>query len=70
MKEYSNIIITIGIFLIIVGILIKYTNIFHYFGKLPGDICIKKENFVFYFPITSMIIISIVINLILKIFKR
>ena len=38
-------------------------------GNLPGDIKIKKENFSFYFPITTMILISVVINIIIRLFK-
>jgi uncharacterized membrane protein len=64
-------IIIIGILIIIVGILIYF---FHdklnWLGKLPGDIRIEKENFRFYFPITTMIIISIVLTLLINIFKK
>lgn len=68
----SNLIILSGIILIIVGLLIKIfeTKIVN-LPTLPGDILIKKENFIFYFPITTSIIISIVISLILwLIFKK
>jgi hypothetical protein len=39
-------------------------------GRLPGDIFIERENFKFYFPVTTMIIISIVVTVILAIFRR
>jgi len=39
------------------------------FGRLPGDIVVSKPGFSFFFPITTMIIISIIISLIMKIFK-
>lgn len=45
-------------------------NKFSWFGKLPGDIRIQKENFSFYMPITSMILISIVLSGILYIFRK
>ena len=70
MKEFSNILIIIGIAIVILGVLMRFTSILSYFGKLPGDIRIEKENFKFYFPITSMILISIVINIIIRIFKK
>lgn len=38
--------------------------------RLPGDIVIEKPNFKFYFPITSMILLSILISLILWFFKK
>lgn len=70
MKEFSNVLIVIGIAIVILGVLMRFTSILSYFGKLPGDIRIEKENFKFYFPITSMILISIVINIIIRIFKK
>jgi len=70
LKEFSNILIIIGIAIVILGVLMRFTSILSYFGKLPGDIRIEKENFKFYFPITSMILISIVINIIIRIFKK
>jgi hypothetical protein len=40
------------------------------FGKLPGDIIIQKENFTFYFPLATSIIISIVLTIILSLFVK
>ena len=39
-------------------------------GKLPGDIAIKRDNFSFYLPITTSIILSIILTLILSMFRR
>lgn len=39
-------------------------------GRLPGDIVIQKENFTFYFPLVTMILLSIVLTIILNIFRR
>ncbi len=39
-------------------------------GRLPGDIVIERENMRFYFPITTMIIVSVVISIILALFRR
>jgi uncharacterized membrane protein YidH (DUF202 family) len=70
LKQYANIIIILGIILILVGILLKFTNLLNYFGKLPGDIYIKKENFSLYVPITTMVVISIILSILLKIFGK
>jgi len=40
------------------------------FGRLPGDITVERENFAFYFPLTTMIIVSVVITLLLWLFRR
>ncbi len=39
-------------------------------GKLPGDIVVKRENFSFYFPIATMIIVSVVLTIALNLFFR
>ncbi|WP_306344619.1 DUF2905 domain-containing protein [Nitrosophilus labii] len=62
--EFGKVLIFIGIFLIIIGIFISFI------GKLPGDIYIKKENFTFYFPITTSIFLSIFLSLLFYIFSR
>ena len=66
----GKILIFIGIGIIILGGLLWLFSRIPFAGKLPGDITIKKENFSFYFPITTCIIISIVITVILNIALR
>lgn len=61
--------IIIGIILLIAGILWPWLSRLGLF-RLPGDIYVEKENMRFYFPITSAIIISIVISVILWFFKK
>jgi hypothetical protein len=41
-----------------------------FLGKLPGDISVEKENFKFYFPLTSSIIVSILVSLLLLLLNR
>jgi hypothetical protein len=65
----AKIFIFIGVIFIIIGILMYVFKDFPLF-HLPGDIVIKKENFVFYFPITSSIIISVVLSLIFYIISK
>lgn len=51
---FAKLLIAVGIIAVIVGVLMLL-NIKIPFGKLPGDIVIKKENFTFAFPIASII---------------
>ena len=64
----SKILITLGVIFLLLGILYPYLTGLG-LGRLPGDIIIKKNNFNLYFPITSAIIISILISIIIKIFR-
>jgi tellurite resistance protein TehA-like permease len=60
-----------GICIVAAGILIYFFHdYFKWFGKLPGDVRIEKEKYGFYFPIVSMIIISIAVTVIINIIKR
>ncbi len=65
MGELAKAIILIGAVLVAIGLLMLLFQKTTFLGKLPGDILIKRENFTFYFPLTTGIIISIIISLIL-----
>lgn len=69
--ETGKYIIAAGVLIIVTGIIVYF---FHdrlnWIGRLPGDIRIEKENFRFYFPVTTMIVASIVISFILWLIKR
>lgn len=63
--------IVAGIILILVGAILHFApGILNWFGKLPGDINIRSEGSRVFIPITSMIIISIVLTIVLNLFNR
>ena len=66
----GKLLIIVGIICIAIGVFITYGPKIPFLGKLPGDISVEKENFKFYFPITSSIIVSILISLILLLINR
>lgn len=71
MERIGKSITLIGIFIVIAGVIIWFWgDKLRWLGKLPGDIRIEKENFSFYMPITTMIIISVVISAILWLIKQ
>ncbi len=61
--------ITLGIVLIALGLLWPLLSKLG-FGQLPGDIRIERKGFVFYFPFTSGLVLSVLLSLILWIFRR
>jgi len=64
-------IIFTGFILVAVGIIVYFFHdSFKWFGRLPGDIRIEKKNVSFYFPVVTMIIISIILTLVINIIKR
>lgn len=64
MKSLGLSIIFIGIAIIFVGILFFLKDKIPFLGELPGDIKVRGENSSFYFPITTCIIISIVLSIV------
>lgn len=66
--------VTIGLIIAAIGLMLLFIPripfIGEYMGRLPGDIYIKREGFSFYFPVTTGIIVSIIISLILYLFKK
>lgn len=68
----------IGKYIIVFGIMIIFLGVIVYFfhdklnwiGRLPGDIRVEKENFKFYFPITTMILFSLALTIIVQLIKK
>lgn len=70
-EALARILVWGGLIIVFVGILLYISSRLGISGfKLPGDIYIKKENFTFYFPIVTCILLSIIISVILNIFSR
>ncbi|PLB87255.1 DUF2905 domain-containing protein [Dysgonamonadaceae bacterium] len=71
MQQFGKILIAIGIIILIVGIILFFFgDKLSFLGHLPGDIRIERENFRFYFPITTMILLSAILSLVLWIIRK
>ena len=62
--------IVIGLVIAAIGLLLTLAGRVPWLGRLPGDIFIKRENFTFYFPLATIIIISLILSLLLWLFRR
>lgn len=65
--------IIIGLIIAAIGAIIYFKDsvpVVRFLGKLPGDIAVKKENFSFYFPLATSIIISIILSFLIFIFNK
>lgn len=65
MAPIGKMLVMLGGIIVAAGVLLLVFDKIPYIGKLPGDISIKKDNFQFYFPLTTSILLSIVLSLIL-----
>ncbi|HEX2395872.1 MAG TPA: DUF2905 domain-containing protein [Bacteroidales bacterium] len=71
MQSTGKVLIVIGILLILGGIILYLGgNRLNWIGRLPGDIRIERENFRFYFPITTMILFSIILTVIIWLIRK
>ena len=61
--------IIIGLLVVAVGLLWPWLSKLP-FGQLPGDIAVRRENFSFYFPVTTMILVSLVVSGVLWLMNR
>ena len=63
--------IALGILLFVLGMILHFTpGLINWFGKLPGDIRIESERGKILIPITSMVLMSIVLTVLINLFKR
>ena len=65
----GKVLLIVGLVIAAVGVWLMWGPKIPLLGKLPGDIVIRRENFSFYFPITTCIVLSVLISLLLKLFR-
>ncbi|WP_129126639.1 DUF2905 domain-containing protein [Geomonas oryzae] len=70
MPSFGKSLIILGLIIAAIGAVFTLAGKIPWIGRLPGDIYVKKENFTFYFPLATSIIISLLLSLILWFFRR
>ena len=65
MPDIAKTLILLGVVLVIAGLLLLAIQKFPFSWKIPGDIVIKRDNFSFYFPLGTSILLSIILSIIL-----
>lgn len=70
MTGLGKALIVFGLLIAAVGVLLTFAGRIPWLGRLPGDIYIKRDNFTFYFPLATSIILSVVISLILWLLRK
>ncbi len=66
----GKMLIVLGLVIVVAGLVLYFSDRIPGIGRLPGDIVVRKENFTFYFPLATSIIISIIITLILYLIRK
>lgn len=70
LTEIGRIVMIGGVLLIVIGALLMLSGKIPFIGRLPGDILIRREGFTFYFPLATSILISVILSLLLYLFRR
>ncbi|MEM8969819.1 MAG: DUF2905 domain-containing protein [Bacteroidota bacterium] len=69
-KNMGLLLIIVGITIVFVGLMVYFSDRIPLIGRLPGDIRIERENFTFYFPLATSILLSVIVSLIIYLFRR
>jgi len=70
MPEIGRTLIFLGIVIIALGVLFIFGGKIPWLGHLPGDLHLHRGRFSFYFPMTTCIVISVLISLVLYLFRK
>lgn len=70
MNELARTLMLFGAILLGFGLILSFAGKIPFLGRLPGDIYVKREGFVFYFPLATSIVISLVLSLLFSLFRR
>ena len=70
MAGLGKIFIYLGLVLVVIGVVLILVGRLPWLGRLPGDISIERDNFSFYFPIATSILVSVIISLVLYFLRR
>ena len=66
----GTLLIVVGIIIVLIGLLLYFSDNIPLFGRLPGDIRIERENFTFYFPLATSVLLSVVISVVIYLIRR
>jgi hypothetical protein len=68
-RPFGLLLVALGVAVIVIGVLV-WSGALSWVGRLPGDVRIDRGNVKVFFPITSMILISLLLTLILNLLRR
>ena len=72
LPHVGKVLIVTGAVFLVLGLILTFASHFSFLrlGRLPGDILIKRNNFSFYFPLTTSILLSLLLTLIFTLLSR
>ena len=70
MGSLGKLLIFFGILLVAAGLLLSIGAKIPWLGQLPGDFYVQRERFTVYFPLTTCLLLSLILTLVLYLFRR
>jgi hypothetical protein len=70
MPGLGRTLIIVGLAIVVLGVVVSLAGKIPWLGRLPGDIYMKRENFTFYFPLATSIILSLILSLIFWLLRK
>jgi len=68
-RPFGLVLVAVGLGIVLLGLLV-WSGALSWFGRLPGDIRFERDNVRVYFPITSMILVSVILTLLINLVRR
>ncbi len=70
MNQIGRVLTTAGLFLVALGLILTALQKVPFIGRLPGDIHIKTENVQIFIPLTTCLLLSLIITLVIRLFTK
>lgn len=70
MTSIGRSLIVLGLVIAFIGLLLTLADRIPWLGRLPGDFYVKRASYTFYFPLATSIVISVVLSLLLYLFRN
>lgn len=70
LPDLGKLLMGVGLVLLVVGALLTLSGRLPWLGRLPGDLYVERDNFRFYFPLATSIVLSLILSLVLWLFRR
>jgi hypothetical protein len=68
--DIGRMLVLLGIVVVAIGLVMIFADRIPFLGKLPGDIVIRRKNFTFYFPVVTMLVVSILLTILFSVIGR
>jgi len=70
MNSFAKFFLILGAVFFVIGLLLLVSPKIPWLGRLPGDILIKRKNFTLYFPLATSIVLSIILTVLINLFRK